>query len=83
MTVFAIILAVIYLMVGLAKVAGAKPMAKQFAEFGLSLRAMRVVGVLEVAAAVGLFIDSLETWAAEGMVLMMIGGDLLSPSSRS
>lgn len=73
MTVFAIILAVIYLMAGVAKLAGAKPMAEQFAEFDLSLSAMRVVGALEVAAAVGLFIDSLETWAAEGMVLMMVG----------
>ncbi len=73
MIVFAIILAVIYSMAGLAKLAGAKPMAEQFAEFGLDLRMMRVVGALEVAAAIGLFIESLETWAAEGMVLMMVG----------
>ena len=73
MTVFAIILGVFYLIVGAAKLAGAKPLAEQFGEFGLSPIIMRAVGAAEVAAAVGLQIDGVDLFAAGGMVLMMFG----------
>lgn len=73
MTVFAIVLGAVYLIVGVAKLAGAKPIAEQFDEFGLGGAAMRAVGLAEVAAAVGLQLDGLDVFAAVGMVAMMIG----------
>ncbi len=73
MTVFAIALGIVYLIVGAAKLAGAKPMAEQFDEFGLGNAGMRTVGLLEVAAAVGLQFEPLAPWAATGMVAMMVG----------
>ncbi|MEM9204121.1 MAG: DoxX family protein [Actinomycetota bacterium] len=73
MIVFTIILSVLYGLPGVAKLAGAKPLAEQFDEFGLGRQVMRVVGALEVAAAIGLYIDALDTFAALGMIAMMIG----------
>ena len=73
MTAFAIILGAFYFIVGAAKLAGAKPMAEQFDEFGLGLKGMRAVGAAEVAAAIGLQIDRLDVFAASGMVAMTIG----------
>lgn len=73
MTVFAILLGTFYFIVGAAKLAGAKPLADQFDEFGLGTTGMRAVGVLEVAAGIGLQIDRLDTWAAAGMVAMVLG----------
>ncbi len=73
MTAFSIVLGAIYFVVGAAKLAGAKPQAEQFDEFGLGNNAMRAVGAAEVAAAVGLQIDGLDVFAAAGMMAMMIG----------
>ncbi len=73
MTLFAIILGLLYLVAGVAKLAGAKPMAEQFDEFGLGPTTMRAVGAAEVAAAVGLQIASLRVFAAAGMIAMMLG----------
>ena len=76
MTIFAIVLGIFYFIVGAAKLAGAKPLAEQFDEFGLGHNAMRAVGGAEVAAAIGLQIDRLDVFAAGGMILMMIGAVL-------
>lgn len=73
MTLFAILLGIVYLAVGTAKLVGVKPIAEQFEEFGLGRTGMRAVGALEVAAAIGLQIDGLDVFAAGGMVLMMLG----------
>lgn len=73
MTIFAIVLGIVYLMVGGAKLAGVKRLADQFDEFGLGRKGMLAVGALEVAAAVGLQVDTLNTFAAAGMVVTMIG----------
>lgn len=73
MTVFAIVLAVVYFASGVPKLIGAKPIVEQFDEFGLNRNIRYGVGVAEVAAAVGLFIGGLDTFAAIGMALMMIG----------
>jgi hypothetical protein len=72
-TLFAVLLGIVYLAVGAAKLAGVKPLAVQFDEFGLGRTGMRAVGALEVAAAIGLQIDGLDVFAAGGMVLMMLG----------
>lgn len=73
MTIFAIILGAIYLLVGTVKAAGVKRMADQFDEFGLGNTGLRAVGALEIAAAVGLQIDGVRTFASLGMVLAMAG----------
>jgi len=73
MTIFAIILAVVYFATGVPKLINAKPVVEQFEEFGLNRNIRYGVGVAEVAAAIGLFIDALDALAAIGMVLMMIG----------
>lgn len=73
MTVFAIVLGAIYFIVGAAKLAGVKPLADQFDEFGLGRTGMRAVGAAEVAAAVGLQVDGLDVFAAAGMAALMIG----------
>ena len=80
MTIFAIVLGVFYFIVGAAKLAGAKPLAEQFDEFGLGQNVMRAVGAAEVAAAVGLQIDRVDVLAAGGMILMMLGA-LFNPRS--
>ena len=64
MTIFAIILGIFYFMVGAAKLAGAKPLAEQFDEFGLGQNVMRGVGAAEVAAAIGLQLDRFDVLAA-------------------
>ena len=46
MTAFAIILAAFYFIVGAAKLAGAKPLAEQFDEFGVCMKGMRAVASL-------------------------------------
>lgn len=73
MMIFAIILAVVYAASGVPKLINAKPIVEQFEEFGLNRNIRYGVGAAEVAAAVGLFISGLDTLAAIGMVLMMIG----------
>ena len=73
MLILKIIVAAGFLLAGVAKLLGAKPIAEQFEEFGLSSWMMRAVGVLEVAGAVGLFTEPLAFWAALGLVLLMIG----------
>jgi hypothetical protein len=72
-TLFAVLLGIVYLAVGTAKLVGVKPIAVQFDEFGLGRTGMRAVGALEVAAAIGLQIDGLDVFAAGGMVLTMLG----------
>jgi hypothetical protein len=67
------ILTAAFLVAGGAKLAGAKPLADQFREFGLSLGLMRIIGVLEVAGAVGLWVKPFPVWAAVGLAALMIG----------
>lgn len=62
-----------FLLAGGAKLAGAKPLADQFEEFGLSTRMMRLVGSLEVAGAIGLLLGPLAFWSALGLACLMLG----------
>ncbi len=71
--VLRLIAAAAFLLAGGAKLAGAKPLAAQFKEFGLPAWTMRVVGGLEVAGAVGLFLGQLAFWAALGLTYLMLG----------
>ena len=73
MFILKIIIAIGFLLAGSAKLLGAKPIAEQFEEFGLSPWMMRAVGILEVAGAIGLYIEPLSFWAALGLALLMVG----------
>ena len=62
-----------FVLAGGAKLFGAKPLKKQFEEFGLPHWAMRAVGVLEVSGAAGLQVPSLAFWASVGLAALMTG----------
>ncbi|MFK7992191.1 MAG: DoxX family protein [Sandaracinaceae bacterium] len=73
MLLLRIAITVLMALAGGAKLLGAKPIAAQFEEFGLPRAAMYVVGVLEVAAAVGIQLDRLAFFASTGIALLMVG----------
>ena len=62
-----------FALAGLAKIVGVKPLADQFEEFGLPSWLMRLVGLLEIAGAVGLFVRPARFWAAAGLLGLMLG----------
>ncbi|MEM6292476.1 MAG: DoxX family protein [Myxococcota bacterium] len=68
-----VLLAVAFVMAGGAKLAGAEPLAEQFAAFGLPAWSMTVVGALEVAGAVGLWVPALSRLAAGCLAALMVG----------
>jgi uncharacterized membrane protein YphA (DoxX/SURF4 family) len=72
-TVLKILLSAAFLLAGGAKLAGAKPLADQFREFGLPAWTMPLVGVLEVAGASGLWFGPVSLWAALGLAGLMLG----------
>ena len=73
MFVLQLVVGLAFLAAGAAKLAGAKPLADQFREFGLPSFSMRLIGALEVAGAVGLFVTPVASWAASGLALLMVG----------
>ncbi len=73
MTIFALVLGAMSLMVGVPKLLGVQKIQDDMREVGVDLNLMRIIGGLEVAAGVGLQIESLRSLAAGGMILMMIG----------
>lgn len=68
-----ILVGIAFLLAGGAKLASAKPLSEQFQEFGLPKSLMYLVGALEVAGAVGLFLDPLAAWASLGLAGLMVG----------
>jgi len=73
MSILKVLVGIAFLIAGSAKLVGVKPLADQFEEFGLPRGMMVVVGVLELAGAISLFIKDLASWAAIGLVGLMIG----------
>jgi uncharacterized membrane protein YphA (DoxX/SURF4 family) len=67
------LLSAAFLLAGGAKLAGAKPLADQFREFGLPAWTMPLVGALEVAGASGLWLEPFAGWAALGLAGLMLG----------
>ena len=65
------LLSVAFLLAGGAKLAGAKPLADQFCEFGLPLWSMRVIGALELVGAI--WVEPYPFWAALGLAGLMVG----------
>ena len=63
----------VFLIAGGAKVVQYKPFPEQFKEFGLPAEMMIFIGVLELAAAVGLWIPLVSLWAFSGLACLMAG----------
>ncbi|MFD5634044.1 DoxX family protein [Streptomyces sp. NPDC127077] len=75
--VMAVVLAAIFLLLGAAKVAAVPAMRQAAAHVGMTTTHYRLLGALEVAAAVGLLaglrITALGAAAAVGLILLMAG----------
>lgn len=68
-----IVLAVMFAAAGLLKITGDTQMTDMFAEIGAGQWLRYLVGVLEIAGAVGLLIPRLAVPAALGLVALMVG----------
>ncbi|WP_327010592.1 DoxX family protein [Dactylosporangium sp. NBC_01737] len=75
--ILAVLLALIFSALGTAKILALQPMRALAAEAGFSTAAYRRIGVLEVAAAVGLFTGLIEpligVLAGVGLLLLLSG----------
>ncbi|MFE0450269.1 DoxX family protein [Streptomyces sp. NPDC058914] len=76
-TVLAVVLAAVFLLVGVAKLAAVPAMREAAAHVGMTTTHYRLLGALEVAATIGLlaglWITALGAAAAAGLVLLMTG----------
>ena len=68
-----VLLAVMFVMAGLAKLGGEAAMVEMFATIGIGQWFRYVVGTLELAGAVGVLIPRLSRLAALGLVCLMAG----------
>lgn len=62
-----------FLIFGSAQLLQAKPIVEQFEEFGLPSWTASVVGVVQIAGAIGLLVNGVALPIAIGLVLVMIG----------
>ncbi len=67
------LLAVVFMMVGAAKLAGARAMIQEFAQIGFGQWFRYVTGVLEVSGAIGLLLPKYRFWAALQLACVMAG----------
>ena len=67
------LLALIFVLAGVGKLAAIKPSPENFARWGLSPTIMRVVGSAEILGALGLLIPRVAPFAAIGLGLLMLG----------
>jgi len=67
------LLAIAFLAAGLVKLSGAEMMAANFERFGYPVWFMYFVGIAEVAAAIGLFVQRTAFYAAVCLGILMIG----------
>jgi hypothetical protein len=75
--ILAVLLALVFSVLGAAKISALQPMRELAAEAGFSVAAYRRIGLLEVAAAVGLLIGLIApligALAAAGLLLLLTG----------
>ena len=71
--VLQVLLALMFVMAGASKVFGEAVMVEMFATIGVGQWFRHVVGVLEIAGAVGVLIPRLSGLAALGLVCLMVG----------
>ncbi len=67
------LLAIAFLAAGLVKLSGAEMMAANFERFGYPVWFMYFVGIAEVAAAIGLFVQRTAFYSAVCLGILMIG----------
>lgn len=73
LTALRVLLAIQFVGGGLMKLGGAEPMVTLFADIGAGQWLRYVVGVLELAGAIGLLIPAVAGVAAAGLTLVMTG----------
>ena len=71
--VISVLLAIAFLAAGLVKLSGAEMMAANFERFGYPVWFMYFVGIAEVAAAIGLFVQRTAFYSAVCLGILMIG----------
>ena len=71
--VLQVLVALAFLAAGSGKLAGAQPMVATFAKIGVGQWFRVLTGLLEVCAAIGLFIPQTRFYAAILLVLVMLG----------
>jgi hypothetical protein len=79
--VLAVLLALIFVTLGTAKVVAVQPMRARAAEVGFSTMAYRRIGLLEVAGAIGLLLGAVNPLigAAAGVgLLLLLGGAVIT-----
>lgn len=68
-----VLLAINFAFSGISKLVGSEPMVAMFTDIGAGQWFRYVVGILEVAGAIGLLIPRLAGLAAVGLALIMVG----------
>ena len=79
--VLAVLLALIFIGLGSAKILAVQPMRERAADVGFSTTAYRRIGVLEVAGAIGLLLGAIEPviGALAGIgLLLLLGGAVVA-----
>jgi len=79
--VLAVLLALIFIGLGSAKILAVQPMRERAAEVGFSTRAYRRIGMLEVAGAIGLLLGSIEPLIGaltSAGLLLLLGGAVVT-----
>lgn len=75
--ILALLLALIFVTLGTAKVAAVQPMRARAAGVGFSTAAYRRIGLLEIAGAIGVLLGSIEpligALAGAGLLLLLLG----------
>jgi hypothetical protein len=74
------LVALLFVATGMAKLLGHPKMVEASAHLGYSMRAFRIIGLLEVLGAAGMLLAPLSLplsiSAATGLILLMIGGSI-------
>ncbi|HEY4085474.1 MAG TPA: DoxX family protein [Bryobacteraceae bacterium] len=74
--ILAVILAVVFVFVGGAKLIGARAMVQEFAQIGMGQWFRYFTGILEISGAVGVLIPRYRFWAALQIALVMVGATI-------
>ncbi len=62
-----------FIIAGSAKLMKSKALVSQFHDFHLPLEIMYLIGVVEILAALALWLDVLTVWAFSGLAFLMVG----------
>jgi uncharacterized membrane protein len=71
--ILSVLLAIVFLFAGGAKLIGAPAMVHEFAQIGIGQWFRYVTGLLEVSGAIGLLIPQFRLWAALQIATVMLG----------